>query len=683
MPAPDPDLSVELLAVETADFALFIRGPRPCLGAFALRGWRSGGFSARRETSPLARVAENITLRYQYEGLAIAQPLLCVECVSPLLNAANVTVRVGTEISGVEFGDDNSNTDAEPQFLPLFFENVEYRVLLTGAPERRVTLNCAAPSLLRGLTNFEARGAMAGTLNFGGNVGQTTFTIEENGKPRLVLSLTVFSAKVDFGRDRLAMIGELSALHRALLLRLLRPTATLGAGVQGKANGLEWLVNLSAEAQEIETTLRRIAERAHHQLSVVEEVRAPRKLKRPGRALSRRMTTQGKDAVLLRRNLPTERRVVQVGTPENRYLKFLARRLHTIGHKWLSLARARYGQPAAGESDAGAQLDRISATLGRIGRALQSEFWREVGEELPVLLNRTTFNFQEPMVRFERRCKAVARALSLDEAGERLLSSVSMEQLYELWTYCKLAEITAHLVIGPGQNPLSERIKVDAFAATLQVGRGATLHIGDEVTLSAQRRFPTYERRGASHYFSPLVPQQPDLVFEMRKRDTLHILDAKYRLMALVVPAVGQSGQGVILNSAGLAAHDLEGAEVRVSPREDDINVMHRYRDAIRVLSTGQSDRNNELEDEALPTCPAACYGVILYPHRPELGEAEAVERALRRLRRFEIGAIPLCPGAPDAGWEIALEDGQVVPYSAGAEQVRALARVVAAMLAR
>ena len=663
--------AVELLAVETADFSLSIKGPRPALGSFALRGWKAGGFSARRESSPLARVVENIVLRYDYRDRAVAQPLLRVECVSSQLTADKVTVRVGTETE-IEGG--------ENQYLPLFFENVEYRVLLTGAPERAITLNCDAPSVLRGLTAFESRGVVAGTLNFGGNVGQATLVIEENGKPRLKLQFAVFSAKLDFGRDRLAMTDELSALHRALLLRLLRPTATIGAGVQGKASGLEWLVNLSEEAEGIEATLRRIAARAHHQLSVVEEVRAPRKLKRPGRALARRMATQGVDAVMSRRNLPIERRRVQVGTPENRYLKFLARRLITSGHKWLALARARTSseqRAGRGESNEQTHLNRIGAVLGRIGRELQSDFWREVGEESPVLLNRTTFNFQEPFVRFEKACKAVARALTLDEAGARLLSTVSMEQLYELWTYCKLAEVTAQLVIGSGQNPLFERIKVDAFAATLQIGKGAALHIGDEVTLCAQRRFPTYEKRGASRYFSPLVPQEPDLVFEMRKRETLHILDAKYRLMAIVTPAEG--GRPVVLNSAGLAAHDLGGADVRISPKEDDINVMHRYRDAIRVLA--ETDEMDETENEALATRPAAGYGVILYPHRPAPDEAEAVQSALRQLRRFGIGAIPLCPGTPDEKWPQATEE-EIVPTVADVEQVRALARIVAAMLA-
>lgn len=675
-----PDVSAELLAIETTDFSLSIKGPLPSAGAFALRAWAANGVSAAREATPSSHVVENIVLRTPYQGRSIAQPLLRVECASARLRSHEVEVRVGTAQTIVAQIADGSNAETEDErhYLPLFFENVEYQVLLSITSERHISLGADAPSLLRSLTAFESRGIVAGTLNFGGNVGQSRLIIEESGKPLLIISFVVFSAKVDFGRDRLAMTDELSALHRVLLLRLLRPTAAIGASAKGKATGLEWLVNLAEQADDVEATLRRIAQRAHHQLSVVEEIRSPRKLRRPGRALARRIATQGKDAVLSRRSLPIERRCVQVGTPENRYLKFLARRLVTTGHKWLVIARKRYERD--GENDAGAQLDRISAVLGRIGRALKSDFWNEVGQESPVLLNHTTFNFQEPFVRFEKRCKAIGRALTLDEAGERLLSTVSMEQLYELWTYCKLAEITAHLLDGAGENPLLKNIKVEAFAVTLQFGKKAAISIGDDITLSAQRRFKTYENRGASRYFSPLVPQEPDLVFEMRSRDVLHILDAKYRLLATATPP---DGRPIMLNSAGLAAHDLSGAPVRVSPREDDINVMHRYRDAIRVLNESEEDETDESEfSEFIATRPAAGYGVILYPHRPTPEETEATLNALKQLRRFGIGAVPLCPGAPDEDWPSALGDEPIVPDGAGVEQVRALARIVSAMLA-
>jgi len=126
----------------------------------------------------------------------------------------------------------------------------------------------------------------------------------------------------------------------------------------------------------------------------------------------------------------------------------------------------------------------------------------------------------------------------------------------------------------------------------------------------------------------------------------------------------------------------LEGANVRVSPREDDINVMHRYRDAVRVLEDEEPVDEEEDKDPKLATRPAAGYGVVLYPNRPAPSDNEAVHRSLQRLHRFQIGAVPLCPGEEDMGWQSSLNGDEVVPQIAGVEQVRALARVVAAMLA-
>ena len=60
---------------------------------------------------------------------------------------------------------------------------------------------------------------------------------------------------------------------------------------------------------------------------------------------------------------------------------------------------------------------------------------------------------------------------------------------------------------------------------------------------------------------------------------------------------------------------------------------MHRYRDAIRVMA--ETDDADETENQALATRPVAGYGVILYPHRPTLDEAEAVQSVLRRVATF------------------------------------------------
>ena len=536
----------------------------------------------------------------------------------------------------------------------------------------------------------------SGTFNFGGNVGQTKWQVVEevDGRvtPVLEIEASVFSSKLGFLTERAAMLRELSRIHHALIFRLLRPTRSEGGTSTEKSTGVEWLSTFAELATEILTTANRIERQAHNRITSRDEVTSTHKIRRPNAKLYRQMARNGVEETLARRSLIVERRRVQVDTPENRYLKFLLKRLSTQGRHWVQVAHSQLQRYAFIEAEEGnksavqAHLNSIEADLKGIERALKRPFWEEVGAELSQLQNKTSFLFRPLFVRFEKLSKTVQRAMKVHESGARWMGTLSMQALYETWSYLKLVEIADALAhdkeVGEATPKLARQSRgVVAFQVLLATGRESRIALGDGVFISAQRLFrpykPTDDEKTGTAYYTPLVSQKPDLVFEVEHAGVLHLLDAKYRIDA----SVEAKGKKLFLNSAGFVAHSLESAKVHAAPKDEDINVMHRYRDAILRRDAQESEGENDSEGELKPEKKTTRYALILYPHKPTAEDLEVLNKHLSRINRFEIGAIPLCPGEQDELWRKGIEEQDWVPSSKDVEQVRVLAAVVSKFL--
>ena len=111
----------------------------------------------------------------------------------------------------------------------------------------------------------------------------------------------------------------------------------------------------------------------------------------------------------------------------------------------------------------------------------------------------------------------------------------------------------------------------------------------------------------------PTVSQRPDNVIQLASERRLHILDAKYRL-----------------------AYDDEyqAHYGGIGPLAEDINTMHRYRDAIATPD------DSEIEGFARLVVAAS----ILFPYPQE--EKYSSHRFHRSLKEVRIGGLPFLLGA-------------------------------------
>jgi hypothetical protein len=174
--------------------------------------------------------------------------------------------------------------------------------------------------------------------------------------------------------------------------------------------------------------------------------------------------------------------------------------------------------------------------------------------------------------------------------------------LYEYWSFLAVVAIIQKYA----RLESTSLIKVKMRGATLQLLKGR----------NSQVRFRRADGSFIDVSYNPLMdpiyttPQRPDAVIEIRAQDIRIILDAKYRLQFDAEYIRSYGGPG---------------------PTEDDINKMHRYRDAVLFRLGNETRKAGE--------------AVALFPLPASVAYA-GLHRFHRSLDIVGIGGIPCYPNA-------------------------------------
>jgi hypothetical protein len=186
------------------------------------------------------------------------------------------------------------------------------------------------------------------------------------------------------------------------------------------------------------------------------------------------------------------------------------------------------------------------------------------------------------------------------------MSVKDVATLYEYWTYLKLGQILRKNYVTENQNIVKTRqgalfVDLDQTSNATQVFRHPQTH--ERITLSFQKNSGKL----------PTVAQKPDIMLEVQKKGVSYsynyIFDAKYRI---------DFGQEYSPNGPG--------------PMEEDINTMHRYRDAHVVRKwQGSYERH-------------AFGAYVLFPWYDE--ENYELHPFYKSIDEVNIGGLPFLPNA-------------------------------------
>lgn len=497
---------------------------------------------------------------------------------------------------------------------PFLFENTSYQLYVTGSAETDVDLPPGAV-----VTSYRVVQESAITqhfeLNFRNDVGQFDIAVTD-GNSDVSLGLEVFPSKLDYRSDYVAIRDDVSTILRSLVIAAQARTYGLSREVPtARPTLVEWLALLRTHSDELIRTFEAIM--SDPKLRIV-----PRRVNTP--VTRARHIDQRQLERLLRRPpprvgglvpgtriplphlVPERTQRLTADTPENRYLKALI---------VVTLRRLRQIEGVSTTGDEDADLDAeqkffaaarpFAATTRRtLTRILAAPFWQEVRDATPVTPSSEVMLRHPLYARAERLARILNGGLSVETGLVRIgLKNIAL--LYEYWCFLHLLDLLRDSLEIEQESFV--RIRHLSTVVTLQKGMQAAVrfrHIdsGASLLLVYNRMFQTL----------PTTNQQPDNVIQLASTDRLAIFDAKYRLS---------------FDPEYVARHG------GIGPREEDINTMHRYRDAIVIPATHEFDQPQRVVTSAL----------VLFPSSDE--DLYRDHRFFRSIGAVNVGALPFLPG--------------------------------------
>ncbi|MEP0547006.1 MAG: DUF2357 domain-containing protein [Rhodothermales bacterium] len=483
-------------------------------------------------------------------------------------------------------------------------EQTTYR-LFAASPHGVVEIRHRDPVVVGGLAREDGGRVVAGTVNFGGQIGRSTFVIAVDGEEEVAFEVDVEPTKAAWA-DVEAMRDEVDEALAGLALDYLRATASPAVATSAPPRRATWLTLVRRALPTLEAALDHIA--AHPRRDLLREptlVRAER-VQRPDASL-RAAVRQGRGAgpvQALRSGVPVRARLTE---------RLARATLDTSEHRWLrartAAARRTLAELHADESrgPASARRRRVLADLAdteaRLARLLRLAPLAAASPgpppaPTPRLL--TAPGYAEA----HAACQSLTLGLRLAD-GPVPHATNDLWALYEVWAYLTVVRAVARVLDRPISPHDFFRAEHRGIRFLLRRGRrhGVAFEAdGRRVTVTYNPRFPA--RAG-------LLAQRPDVLLTIERDGTTRrfVLDAKYRRD----------------DSTGYARrHGAPG------PPEPALGDLHRYRDAI-VSAAGERTVEQ---------------AVALFPYREPAPGAFAASKLWTAVEAVGVGAIPLLPGA-------------------------------------
>ena len=465
---------------------------------------------------------------------------------------------------------------------PLFFENGVYQLVVTPKSHDSLEFEHEHPALRKAVSKVgkHPHQLLMGNLSFTNEVGYTTFSILSEGKKQLDVTLEVFPSKLSYKEDYQQLLEEVNEEVYNLAYHFVKKTY-LGATTTQTADPswAEFYRLVMKYFQQFTKAVTQVEKQPHHQLKKEHRLVRGDQLKRQDtvglKYLRKRpgLFVESPHGIPIheKKMMPTKGINVQkeptYDTLENRFVKWMMVRL---SHKLNSLKRKlEERKPFDQQNPNQDKIKVVEEMESSIQRKLASPFWRTIGK-----LDRSVMSLVLQMAPGYREAYQAYLTLSrgLVLHGELARMSVKdVATLYEYWTFLKLGQILASKYKMISQDII--KVNREGLFVTLNQSKSAKRvfrhpHTNEKITLHFQKHSGTL----------PTVRQKPDSMLSIEKVGKDHtyeyVFDAKYR----VDFAAEGSYYGRTYHSPG--------------PLEEDINTMHRYRDAIVENNASAYERN-------------------------------------------------------------------------------------------
>ena len=522
--------------------------------------------------------------------------------------------RVKVESCGIDADYESSfQSCVQLAVAPLFFEQTDYEIVIQSKDGKAVTFWHENPRIREkiDLVTDENLGLISGIVNFGNNVGYSDFEVMHDGLKHLILRIEVFPSKISYKEDYKLMLEDISnEIYSAVIDFLQKTYEWIRVGNSGESTPALFFQIISTIFERYMKAAKTIIASPHHKLAVEHQVMPAYKARRTDARSEKWLVNhpeyvQKRAAGIAVSKVLAVRKQITYDTVENQFAKFILN--STV--KQLQDFKRRYLESA--DKVDSVVVDKATSMISAIKRAVSTSFLEDVSEYKATQSMSLVFEMAPGYRELYKYHLMLKRGLSIN--GD--VFKVSMKdtaQLYEYWCFIKLVSIMKKQDYRLFTDDV---IKVDKSGVTVTLVKGRASEVkfvnprtGEKITLTynpAERNTPT-------------VSQKPDNVLTLEKvgaeREYKYVFDAKYRIEA---------------------RPDSYYPDANVGPKLDDINTMHRYRDAI-VYDSGSASRFVFKKE---------MFGAyVLFPYGDEKKYED--HHFYRSIDTVNIGGLPFLPGA-------------------------------------
>lgn len=499
----------------------------------------------------------------------------------------------------------------EYRLRPLFFEQQRYEIIIEPEEGHTVEFWHDNYNVRKNVTPVGRKSSMlSGVINFGNEIGMSDLIILVDGKRYLKITIEVFPTKISYKDDYKAIVADVTTEVYNLIFDFLKKTYdSFDINSKQPSSPVEFFAIILKIYDEFIAAADMVISKPHHLLKTEHQVIPSHKVKRTDNSTIRWIekhpdqTKRSGDKVLVVKALAAKK-YVTYDTKENRLTKYIlrntAKRLEQFRKQYIKLSR---------DTD-DAIVTQIDRMISGIQRRYNTGFLHEV-EATPSNSGMSLIFSMAPGYRDLYRCYLLLQH-GLSVTGSVFNVSIKdLAVLYEYWCFIKLNSLMKERY----QLLSQDIIKVSGNGLFVSLIKGQRSQVryrnpdnGEVITLS-------YNPQEIN---VPTVTQRPDNVLCLEKKgaqvDYEYIFDAKYRINAALDGSMYQQ----MYHAPG--------------PQEDDINTMHRYRDAIVY------------QNNALPYERTMFGAYVLFPYHNE--EEYQQHHFYQSIEEVNIGGLPFLPSA-------------------------------------
>lgn len=502
----------------------------------------------------------------------------------------------------------------EYRTVPIFYEQQRYEIVIESYGDHAVEFWHDNYNIRNKVTVVgQNQRILSGVINFGNEIGMSDLVIRVNGSDYLRIVVEVFPSKISYKEDYKAIVADVTAEVYNVIFDLLKKTYLSYRQNEKAGNSpVEFFAVINKIYGDFIKAADMILAQPHHELETIREVLPSHKIKSTDNRSIRWIEKHPYYVARIDNRFAVEKALavkkqITYDTKENRFTKYIlqstAKKLAGFKQNYMRLQR---------ETDS-AFITKIDDMIQGLNRRCNSGFMSNVAAYETSSGMSLVFSMAPGYRELYRYYLMLLHGLSV--TGDVFNISVKdMALLYEYWCFIKLNSLmrSSDKYILVSQDIV--KVQGNGLYISLVKGKASRVKYRDRITQELITL--SYNPKEID---VPTITQKPDNVLTLEKKGAdvqyEYVFDAKYRIN----PALPGTDY---YNSVG----HTPGPEI------EDINTMHRYRDAI-VYRSGVSPFERIM------------FGAyVLFPYNNE--EEYRNHRFFESIDKVNIGGLPFLPSA-------------------------------------